>query len=87
MHILLSKGGIFLDVWTVPLITVVLIICIIGFISVKKWRKASVVVNGQDNQTSGPIEEHPFTLNPIIWITLVAVFFIGIVIFYYAASS
>ena len=33
------------------------------------------------------IEEHPFTLNPIIWIVLVAVFFIGIVIFYYAASS
>lgn len=76
-----------MNVWTVPFITVVLIICIIGFISVKKWNKATVVVNGQDNQNSGPIEEHPFTLNPIIWISLVAVFFIGIVIFYYAASS
>ena len=76
-----------MDVWTVPLITVVLIICIIGFISVKKWNKAKVVVDGQDNQISGPIEEHPFTLNPIIWIVLVAVLFIGIVIFYYAASS
>ena len=76
-----------MDVWTVPFISVVLIICIIGLISAKKWNKAEVVVDGQDNQISGPIEEHPFTLNPIIWIVLVAVFFIGIVIFYYAASS
>ncbi len=76
-----------MDVWTVPLITVVLIICIIGFISVKKWNKAASVADGQDNQISGPIEEHPFTLNPMFWIVLVAVFFIGIVIFYYATSS
>lgn len=76
-----------MDVWTVPFIIVVLVICIISFIAVKKWNKATVVVDGQDDQISGPIEEHPFTLNPIIWIVLVAVFFIGIVIFYYAASS
>jgi preprotein translocase subunit SecG len=76
-----------LDVWTVPFIIVVLVICIISFIAVKKWNKVTVVVDGQDDQISGPIEEHPFTLNPIIWIVLVAVFFIGIVIFYYAASS
>jgi len=76
-----------LDVWTVPFIIVVLVICIISFIAVKKWNKVTVVVDGQDDQISDPIEEHPFTLNPIIWIVLVAVFFIGIVIFYYAASS
>ncbi|AMQ07396.1 MULTISPECIES: hypothetical protein [Sporosarcina] len=76
-----------MDVWTVPFIIVVLVICIISFIAVKKWNKVTVVVDGQDDQISGPIEEHPFTLNPIIWIVLVAVFFIGIVIFYYAASS
>ena len=79
-----------MDVWTVPLIIVVLIICMIGFISVKKWNKmdaAVVVVDGQENLIPDPIEEHPFTLNPIIWVVLVAVFFIGIVIFYYATSS
>jgi len=76
-----------LNAWTVPFITVVLIICIIGYISVKKWNKATVVINGTDDQISGPIEEHPFTLNPIIWIALVAAIFIGIVIFSYAASS
>jgi len=54
---------------------------------VKKWNKATVVINGTDDQISGPIEEHPFTLNPIIWIALVAAIFIGIVIFSYAASS
>ena len=76
-----------MNVWAVPFISVVLIICIISLISAKKWNKAYVVVDGQDNQISDPIEEHPFTLNPIIWIALVAVLFIGVVIFYYAASS
>jgi len=75
-----------LNVWTVPFITVVLIICIIGFISVKKWNKVTVV-DGQNDQISGPDGEHPFTLNPMFWIVLVAVIFIGFVIFYYAASS
>ena len=80
------KGEISLDVWTVPFIIVVLVICIISFIAVKKWNKVTVVVDGQDDQISGPIEEHPFTLNPIIWIVLVAVFSWNCH-FYYAASS
>jgi hypothetical protein len=76
-----------LDIWTVPLIIVVLIICMIGFISVRKWNKANTVFETQDSQTAATVEEHPFTLNPIFWVILVSVFFIGIVIFYYAASS
>lgn len=76
-----------LDVWTVPLIIVVLIICMVGFNAVRKWSKAGIVVDGQDGSIPASIEEHPFTLNPIIWIVLIAVFFMGIVIFYYATSS
>ncbi len=75
-----------LDVWTVPLILVVLIICVIGITAVLKWNKAVIVI-GEDGPIPAEIEEHPFTLNPIIWVVLVATFFIGIVIFYYAASS
>jgi hypothetical protein len=75
------------DIWTVPLIIVVLVICLIGFVSVRKWNKANVVVEGQDSQIPAEIEDHPFTLNPIIWVILVAGLFILTVIFYYATSS
>jgi hypothetical protein len=44
------------------------------------------VVHGKDSQVPEAIEEHPYTLNPIFWVILVATFFIGIVIFYYATS-
>lgn len=74
-------------IWTVPLIIVVLIIGLISFVSVRKWNKVFAVINGQDMQTTADNDDHPFTLNPIIWIALTALFFMLIVIFYYAASS
>ena len=74
-------------IWTVPLIIVVLIICSISFVSVWKWNKAFAVINGQDMQTAAENEDHPFKLNPIIYISLIALFFLLFVIFYYAASS
>jgi hypothetical protein len=76
-----------MDIWTVPLLIVVAIICAIGFASVRKWNKADRVVNGHDSSIPAAIEDHPFTLNPIIWVILVATLFTGIVIFYYATSS
>lgn len=76
-----------MDIWTVPLIIVVLIISLISFVSVRKWTKVNAVIETQNSQIPDTIEAHPFKLNPIIWITLVALFFIGIVIFYYATSS
>ncbi len=75
-----------MDIWTVPLVIVVLIICLIGFVSVRKWNKANVVVEVQDSQIPAEMEDHPFTLNPIIWVILVAVLFMLTVIFYYATS-
>ncbi|NYF24061.1 hypothetical protein [Sporosarcina sp. JAI121] len=77
-----------MDIWTVPLIIVVLIIGLISFVSVRKWNKANAAVEVQDSRNPAVVEEdHPFTLNPIIWIALASVFFMGIVIFYYATSS
>jgi quinol-cytochrome oxidoreductase complex cytochrome b subunit len=76
-----------MDIWTVPMIIVVLIICMIGLASVRKMHQVDAVVKGQDSAIPKAIEEHPYTLNPIIWIILIAAFFIGIVIFYYATSS
>jgi fatty acid desaturase len=76
-----------MDIWTVPMIIVVLIICLIGLASARKLHHANAGTNEQDSAIPQAVEEHPFTLNPIIWIILVAAFFIGLVIFYYATSS
>ncbi|WP_203246061.1 hypothetical protein [Sporosarcina beigongshangi] len=76
-----------MDIWVVPMIIVVLIICLIGLMSARKTRQPNTVANGQDSAIPEVIENHPFTLNPIIWVILVAASFIFIVIFYYAASS
>lgn len=75
-----------MDIWTVPLIFVVLLILMIGFLSIRKWKKVDAVLQAKDNPIPEAIEEHPFTLNPIFWVILVATFFTGIVIFYYATS-
>ena len=76
-----------MDIWTVPLIIVILIICMIGSISARKGHRKETVTQGGDSPIPETVEAHPFTLNPIIWIILIAAFFTGIVIFYYAASS
>lgn len=69
------------------MIIVVAIICAIGLASTRKWQRSDAAVDGQDSAIPKAIEEHPFTLNPIIWVILVAAMFIFIVIFYYATSS
>ena len=76
-----------MDIWIVPMIIVVAIICTIGLASARKMHRADASVNGQDSAIPKAIEEHPFTLNPIIWVIAVAAIFIFIVIFYYATSS
>ena len=72
-------------IWTIPLIFVTLLICLISYLSVRKSSKARAMVEGR-TEINETIENHPFTLNPVIWIILIAAFFIGIVIFYYATS-
>jgi len=51
-------------------------------------RKSSRGVPGEEarSEISNTIVEHPFTLNPILWVILIAVTFMGIVITYYATS-
>lgn len=68
-----------------PLIFVTLIILLIGYLAMRKSSKAESAVKGRA-ETNEVIEEHPFGLNPILWIIFIATFFMGIVIFYYATS-
>jgi len=74
-----------MDVWVIPLIFVTLIICLISFLGIRKSSKEKMMVEGR-TEINQPVENHPLTLNPIIWIMLVATSFIGLVIVYYAAS-
>ena len=74
-----------MDIWAGSLSVVTVIICLISIFAVRKSSKLKSVVEGE-NEISEAIAEHPFTLNPIIWVILVATVFIGIVIVYYATS-
>ncbi len=76
-----------MDIWVFPMIIVVAIICTIALASARKWHRADATVNGQDSAIPKAIEEHPFSMNPIIWVIAVAGAFMFIVIFYYATSS
>ncbi|MFS0574427.1 hypothetical protein AB1K83_02200 [Sporosarcina sp. 179-K 3D1 HS] len=76
-----------MDIWSIPMAIVVLIITMITIRAVRKWQSVDPVVKGHDSSIPEAIEEHPFGLNPIIWVILVVTIFIGIVIFYYAFTS
>lgn len=74
-----------MGIWTWPFIFVVAVITFICIAAERKTKTAGALLEGRD-EINEAIEEHPFMLNPIIWIALVAVAFMGIVIIYYAAS-
>ena len=75
-----------MGIWTGPLIIVAVTICLISIAAIRKSSKLASLVEGKD-EISEAIEDHPFTLNPIIWVIAVATIFMGIVIFYYATTS
>lgn len=76
-----------MDIWTIPVVIVILIIAIIGWKSVRNWNEPVVRLNNKDQRIPDVVEENPFTVNPIIWVIGVAWVFILFVIFYYWASS
>lgn len=70
-------------VWIIPFTIVAAIVIWITVYGIYKTSKSNVLVDGRD-EINETIQEHPFTLNPIIWVILVSTIFIGIVIAYYA---
>ncbi|MDW0115899.1 hypothetical protein QTL97_02945 [Sporosarcina thermotolerans] len=73
-------------IWVIPLAIVFFIIGAIGWKAVRSWN-TGVVLNENDHDVSDAIEDHPMSLNPIIWVIAVATLFILFVIFFYWASS
>lgn len=76
-----------MDIWTIPVVIVIVICGIIGWKSVRNWNEPVVRLNEQDQRIPEAVEDHPFTVNPIIWVIGVVSLFILFVIFYYWASS
>lgn len=75
-------------IWIFPLAIVFVIISFIGWKAVSKWDAiAATTFNEQDHNVPETVEDHPFSLNPIIWVIGVAALFILFVIFFYWASS
>jgi len=67
------------------LIFVTLIIIWITYASISKSEKGKTNVKGRA-EISEVIEEHPFAVNPIIWVTIISYIFMGFAIVYYATS-
>ncbi len=81
----MPKGGMEMTVWFVPFIIVTIMLAWVTIASIRKTSKLNALTSGRD-EISETVEEHPFTLNPIVWIILIATVFMGIVIVYYAAN-
>lgn len=77
-----------MGIWAWPLVFVIFIISGIGFYAT--WR-IMVFDRKRQEVNDAPIpqtmKEHPFVLNPIIWVYLTALVFVTILIAYYVASS
>lgn len=75
-----------MTVWITPLFIVTFLLVWITISSIRKTSKLMSLTKGRD-EISETVEEHPFTVNPIIWIILIATVFMGIVIAYYASGG
>jgi len=77
-----------MDIWTWPLLIVVTLISAIALYatwSIMKFEDRRQQVN--DSPVSQAVKQHPYSMNPIVWVLMAALIFISIVIAYYAASS
>lgn len=72
------------DIWLWPMVfvsAIMLAICLAGL------RKSSRALQlSERDQIPNAAANHPFTMNPLLWIIFVASVFTFIVIFYYWAS-
>lgn len=72
-------------VWVLPFAFVVFIIIWICIWAERKTA-SSILTLEETDEVGEEVVEHPFTINPIIWVMIIAAVFISFVIMYYAAS-
>ncbi|PIC81537.1 hypothetical protein CSV75_07130 [Sporosarcina sp. P18a] len=72
------------DIWLWPMVFVTVIMLGIGIAGVGKMSRAFQL--NEKDRIPNVVAKHPFTMNPLLWIIIIASVFIFIIIFYYWAS-
>jgi len=76
------------NMWVWPLLGVMFLIGVIGYYAT---RQITLLENRRQQVNDTPIpqaiKEHPYSLNPIVWVYVASLVFITVVIGYYWASS
>lgn len=72
------------DIWLWPMVIVTVIMLAIGAAGVRKTTRSFQL--NEKNRIPDAAAEHPYAMNPLLWIIIVAAAFIFLVIFYYWAS-
>ncbi|MEK5334158.1 MULTISPECIES: short-chain dehydrogenase [unclassified Lysinibacillus] len=73
-----------MGMWLIPALIAITIIAAISFVATMRIAKmTSERKSEKDTPISGTVEEFATMLNPIVWVYIVFLLFLGIMIFYY----
>ncbi|MFJ7838376.1 short-chain dehydrogenase [Lysinibacillus sphaericus] len=73
-----------MSMWLIPSLIAITIISVISFFSTMKIAKmTSERKSEKDTPISETVEEYATMLNPIVWVYIIFLLFLGIMIFYY----
>lgn len=73
-----------MGMWLIPALIAITIIAVISFVSTLRIAKmTSQRESEKDTPVSETVEEFATMLNPIVWVYIVFLLFLGIMIFYY----
>ena len=73
-----------MGMWLIPALIAITIIAVISFVATMRIAKmTSQRESEKDTPVSETVEEFATMLNPIVWVYIVFLLFLGIMIFYY----
>ena len=77
-----------MGIWLYPAIFVILLLCAYSYyVIVRVAKETEKLDSNEDVPIHEAIKDHPFILNPIILMYLIVGIFMGMMIFYYWATS
>lgn len=84
IHTKAKKGVLPMTMWLIPALIAITIISVISFVSTMRIAKmTSERESEKDTPISETVEEYATMLNPIVWVYIIFLLFLGIMIFYY----
>jgi len=77
-----------MGMWLIPALIAITIISVISFVSTLRIAKmTSERKSENDTPISETVEEYATMLNPIVWVYIIFLLFLGIMIFYYWSQA